>query len=432
MNTISPHLFPFQVEGVHFLESNPYAFLADQPGLGKTPQAISAARNVCGVNNDAYRNICVISPKAAKINWRREFRRWWPGFPANNVHIFHYEQLIEVNDRSNEFNRKTWDIMIADEAHRLKTPGAKRTKAVYHKAIRNRQQNPDFRMWLLSGTPAKNHAGEMWTHLAALRPDLITDRSGRVMTQEQFEERFCKVGFDEHGNRRIRGSKNRQEFRQLLMDGGFLLRRLKKDVQQYLPDLIFDYYPLPVQSAVPAGTPYLGGLKGQDLLDFLKSNNRTFAEWQHNVAKVKIPMVKEFVENELDVPGEKMILFFHHTALGRELHHLLGAYQPVIVDGKTKVAQEEVDKFQNDPNCRLLIGQIQTCQEALNITAATQVAFAEASWSPSDNFQAACRAHRHGLEGNLVVRFLSLAGTADEIIARVLAQKSAELSEIFD
>jgi SWI/SNF-related matrix-associated actin-dependent regulator 1 of chromatin subfamily A len=252
------------------------------------------------------------------------------------------------------------------------------------------------------------------------------------MTQEQFEERYCKVFFDGAGNRRIRGSKNIKGLRDRIKP--FMLRRMKKDVQGDLPDLIFDDYPLPTDGTVPQGFPLLH-LRGQTTdaaLAYLEKHSAYLATWRNNVAAVKTPLVKEFAETELDTPGEKLIIFYHHTVMGQQLYRDLAQYQPVIVDGKTKDAQTNVDYFQRNPNCRVFLGQISACGEALNITAATQVNFAEASWSPSDNYQAACRAHRIGMGKNLVVRFLSLAGSTDELVQRVLARKAQELSELFD
>jgi hypothetical protein len=81
---------------------------------------------------------------------------------------------------------------------------------------------------------------------------------------------------------------------------------------------------------------------------------------------------------------------------------------------------------------RVFLGQITACGEALNITAANQVLFAEASWSPADNYQAACRAHRIGMGDKLVVRFLSVPKTMDRLIQRALARKTQELSDLFD
>ena len=434
-----PDLFAYQETGKAWLMEQTTAMLADQPGLGKTAQAIAAARDISAGHFNA--KICVICPRSAVKNWHRELKRFWPGHTPDQDLVTTFERVANTQHPANAaFNKLDWDFIIIDEAHRLKTPDAQRTQAVYKRVYQllNRWRGGlkphPTRVWLLTGTPAKNHAGELYTHLAVLRPELIQDRSGRVMSQAQFEEKYCNVGFDKHGHRRIRGSKNITDLRAILDASGFFLRRLKKQVQPDLPPLIFDTYPLNFTGRV-GGAPNLEHLEGwtiEDALNFLQENQSNLAQWQHDVASVKVPLVKEFLETELDTPGEKIICFYHHRILGEELKNLLALYQPVLVDGRTAEPQDQVDEFQNNPNCRLFLGQIQACGEALNITAATQVAFAEYSWSPSDNYQAACRAHRYGLQNTLITRFLYLDNSTDEIVARVVERKTAELAELFD
>lgn len=426
----APDLFEYQVEGRDFLAATPRGMLGDQPGLGKTPQAIRAAAKVFGWGAP---KICVICPKTAMTNWKREWARWWPTF-GGFLMIVNYDRLsIETNER-HTFTKGPWDLIICDEAHRLKSPGAKRTKTVYDHV----GKYDATWVWLLTGTPARNHAGELWTHLTALRPDLIHDRSGRPMAVEQFEDAYCKVQHDAFGARVIRGSKNVKELREKLADGGFILRRMKKDVQSQLPDLIFDEYPLPQRvDATPVNYPDFAGMGIQEgmtfdeIVEVLRRAGTQFSTERRHTGMLKVPSVAAFVDEELEAPG-KIIVFFHHTDVGEALKDRLVLHNPVIVNGKTKDAQAQVDKFQTDPDCRVFLGQITACGEALNITAATQVVFAEASWSPADNYQAACRAHRIGMGDSLVVRFLSAEGTMDEIIQRVLTRKSRELAELFD
>jgi hypothetical protein len=59
------------------------------------------------------------------------------------------------------------------------------------------------------------------------------------------------------------------------------------------------------------------------------------------------------------------------------------------------------------------------------------VIFAQASWSPADNEQAACRAHRIGMQDGLVVRFAYISGTLDEPLMRVCKRKTEELHQLF-
>ena len=432
MNPETPSLYPYQLEGKDFLLRNRVAFLADQPGLGKTAQAITAARDHTDVET---KRVAIICPKSSITNWWRELDRWWPQADRSNILVTNYEQLITQTPDAKVWNLIPFNTIICDEAHRLKTSGSQRSKAVYHRVFSLRKEFPKTRVHLLSGTPAKNHAGEMWTHLAMLRPDLIMDRSKRPMAQEQFEELYCRVGNDEYGRRRIFGSRNVGALRNHLYGGGFMLRRLKRDVQKHLPELTFDEYPLNVNGRMVVGAnnhPKIDGMTYEGASEWLRDNHASMAEWRHECGKLKVQPTKELADVELDTPSEKIIMFFHHTAVGNELFNLLAEYQPVLVNGAVNNPQALVDVFQENPNCRVFLGQLQACSEALNITAATQVWFVEAGWSPSDNYQAACRAHRIGLKHNLIVRFLSLPNTTDQLVQQVLQRKAQELHDLFD
>lgn len=413
-----------------FLGLHQVAMLADQPGVGKTPQAVRAAQLVGVDLMDRMPRICVVTTKASIENWWREFSRWWPNCPRQHMFIINYDRLSYDCRELTTFNTGNWDIIIADEAHKLKSPGAKRTKNFYRTAIR--RVKAGGRVWLLTGTPAKNHPGELFTHLRALRPDLILSRSGKPMSQHQFESRYCDVQETPFG-RRINGARRDRipELRKKL--DSFMLRRLKKDVQEYLPDLVFDVFPLSVDEKVAQRVPDIPGIQDgmteDEILDAIKREHMSTE--RRLLGTVKAPYVADYVESELEAPG-KIIVFAHHRDALDILEKLLGQFKPARIDGRTKDAQAQVDMFQTDPDCRVMLGQISACGEALTMTAARQVAFAEAAWSPSDNYQAACRAHRHGLTHGLTVRFLSIPRTKDDLVQRVLARKAHDLAELFD
>jgi SWI/SNF-related matrix-associated actin-dependent regulator of chromatin subfamily A-like protein 1 len=88
--------------------------------------------------------------------------------------------------------------------------------------------------------------------------------------------------------------------------------------------------------------------------------------------------------------------------------------------------------FQNKPKYRVIICNIQAAGTAITLTAAHQVAFAEVSWVPAENAQAAMRVHRIGQTHPVTVRFFGLAGSSDEQVARVLRRKTRDLTAIFD
>jgi hypothetical protein len=113
-----------------------------------------------------------------------------------------------------------------------------------------------------------------------------------------------------------------------------------------------------------------------------------------------------------------------------------------------------VQTFQNDPKCRVFVGNIKAAGVGLTLTAASHVVFVEAPWSPSDLQQAADRCHRIGQQDNVTIDLLTITGSIDEIILhkiltkmdvidsvikestdmneKLIAAKLRELAELFD
>jgi SWI/SNF-related matrix-associated actin-dependent regulator of chromatin subfamily A-like protein 1 len=89
-------------------------------------------------------------------------------------------------------------------------------------------------------------------------------------------------------------------------------------------------------------------------------------------------------------------------------------------------------KFQSDPKCRVFVGQVVAAGTAITLTAAHQVMFVEADWTPANNQQAAMRCHRIGQTKPVTVRFVGMANSIDERIQRVLKQKTRVLTKLFD
>ena len=70
-------LFPHQRAGVKFLATAKRALLADEPGLGKTAQAIRGLKAIKDSGEDVFPAL-IVCPNTLKKNWEREFKRWWP------------------------------------------------------------------------------------------------------------------------------------------------------------------------------------------------------------------------------------------------------------------------------------------------------------------------------------------------------------------
>lgn len=202
-------LFPHQRAGVDFLVKSRRALLADEPGLGKTAQAIRALKKMFDEGQEVFPAL-IVCPNTLKSNWEREFDRWWPGVNVSvvkgsaiqrkkafeekaDVYIINWESLrthskllsygsialarcedcgghdsrvtlnrCEVHAR--ELNLLDFKAVIADEIHRSKDPKSKQTRALWAAT-----GEADIR-YALTGTPIANDVVDLWPILHWLDP----------------------------------------------------------------------------------------------------------------------------------------------------------------------------------------------------------------------------------------------------------------------
>jgi len=139
-------------------------------------------------------------------------------------------------------------------------------------------------------------------------------------------------------------------------------------------------------------------------------------------ARGKMEGVKEWVENFLE-SGEKLVVFAHH----REIQELIADTFPgsAIIHGDDDVEtrQANVDRFQTDPDCKLIVCSLKAGGVGITLTAASNVAFVEQGWNPADMEQAEDRCHRIGQKSSVNIWNFIAPETIDVEIADLIAAK---------
>ena len=484
-------LLPYQQDGAAWLSQRTQALLADDMGLGKTCQSIVASDMI------GARNILVICKTNAVINWSREFEKFSPmdrpvtmirsgeDRPRHGVTIISYDfvgvprakrAIIKAKlalDDSNakrradiarkiERNRRellaaikaiSWDVVIIDEAHFLKERDADRTRQVYgNETERNGLVHAAARCWRLTGTPAMNNAGEVWTHL----------KSAGVYTQPywDFVFQYC-TGFDGDYGYKITGTKNEAQLRQLLAQ--FMLRRKKEDVMKDLPEIRFStvtversevsldpyFYENWYKIGIPAFQDQLkqaesalqGGLsmvrstplyKTDDALRMIEAASTSTATLRRYIGLAKAPAVLDIIAHELaENAYSKIVIFAMHTQVIQMARERLKKFGVVTLYGGTPAEkrQANIDSFQNNERTRVFVGQVVAAGDSITLTAASEVVFLESAWVPAMNAQAAARCHRIGQTKKVRVRFFVCAETVDEDVMRAVAAKTREIAK---
>jgi SNF2 family DNA or RNA helicase len=443
----------WQVEGAGFLARRTQALLADEPGLGKSCQAIRACDLV------GAENILILVPASVRVNWLREFEKFSlydrqgvaildgkTAPSAKGLTVCSYDLLANAKLRKS-LSARQWDVLILDETHMLKTRSASRTKWVYGRKADGTTglASVSARVWRLSGTPAPNHVDEVWTHL----------RSSGLFSgsYHEFVDKYC-TGFTSDFGFRITGTKNAQHLRTLLQP--FMLRRKKADVMPKLPPITIEthtiepsavdievYFPNVILTGagelhreIEAQNAKLRGMPkdGDAVIDYLRQMSTSAGTLRKYIGLSKVPGYLAKIRPELrERRYDKLIIGAWHSDVIELLHRELREFNPVILYGGTPAEKRQVriDKFKDNKACRVMICQVKV-GIGFNATAAYTVDVLEPSWVPAENKQLIDRCHRIGQDAPVTARFFGCGRSIDEDIAKALALKAKELAKVFE
>lgn len=439
-------LYGYQRTGAEWLARTPRALLADDPGLGKTATAITAATIA-----QAHR-LLVVCPTCVLWNWKREVDKWAPfrrvqvvdkgsvelDEAADTVVVTH-GLLLNASVRR-QLLRERWDAVVLDESHFFRTPAAKRAQHFYGVGPRGASGlggvvDRAERVWCLSATPMPNNASELWTMAAGL---------GKTASSfVGFRERYCRLGYSPYGDRvKVVGNRNVDELREALKP--WVMRRRKADVLRELPAMRFEVVPLRA-STMPTDIALLEGELDAELVARLQDvddveaafeelgNSKSFAAYRRLCGLAKAEAVADLLELELESGTRQVVVMAHHTDVVDALEARLNRFGVSRVTGATPASarRREVDRFQ-DGRTRVFVGNIVAAGTGITLTAAHELVFAEMSYVPGENVQAADRIHRIGQAESCRVRFVSLDGTLDESLVGVLARKTQMIREVLD
>ena len=265
-------LFPHQRAGVEFLATARRALLADEPGLGKTAQAIRALKLLHDKGEDIFPAL-IVCPNTLKKNWKREFEKWWPGIDVQvikgtatqrrtqfehpaNVYVINWESLrthsklapygsialsrcancgghdtrvtptkCEVHQR--ELNTIDFKAVIADEMHRSKDPKSKQSRALWAAS-----GDADIR-FALTGTPIANNVVDMWAILHWISPEEWPSKTKWI-------DRMVNIMLNAFGGMMVLGVKPHMEEEFYSAIHPRMRRMLKQRVLPWLPEVMTD------------------------------------------------------------------------------------------------------------------------------------------------------------------------------------------------
>lgn len=474
---IPADLQPWQKEGVLWLDEKQSGTLAFEQGVGKTPTALAAL--------DAP--ALIIVPASLRENWRREANRWRPDLVVSKIEkasdatpealagtcvIVGYEALSSDTVFTGVMARK-FRTMVVDEAQKLKELRVKHgqhgffatrnSPKVAQNVYRLAQVIP--RKIFLTGTPMVNgRPYELWPLLHMSDPAAWDDqeafwwqycdpREVRVPARTIVDDDGREVHLPSGTTLNVNGHSNLAELRDRV-NGHYLFRRTKAVLS--LPEKRREYRS--VGLSPEAGRQYRAA--AEDFLAWVTRQGGPKAALRAARAEVisrlsalrritaigKAPTVIEAAHAFLGDTGRPLIIMGHHeealTAIETALDHL--GYRVGSITGQVTGRRREkmIDEFQtglpaNKPIERrkfldVLVCSITAAGVGLTLTRAQDMFMAERVWRPFDLVQAEDRIHRYGQKNECVITYFDAAGTIDDKLSSLLAEKEKTAAEVID
>ena len=462
--------YKHQMEGLIYGLEHESFLLGDDQGLGKTKEIIDLA--MCRKQTDGLKHCLIICGiNGNKYNWADEVKihskedSWILGTrftkrppikmiegstkdkleDLNNIpHQFFWITNIEtlrggsfkekqgkrtvirfpIAEKIQELCDKGIIGMIAfDEAHKAKNPDSQQGKALLSIDCKG----PKIPM---SGTFVLNNPLDLYLPLKWA--------GFETHSFYAYKQHYCKMGG--FGGKEIVGYKNLDELRSMVSK--VMLRRVKGDVLDLPPKV----HTIEWVDAYPEQKSLYKDVRDQvrDNIDKVKVHPDPLSEMlrlrqvtgypgilSSTVTKsAKMDRMEELVEDEVAVGG-KAIIFSNWSEMTNVIRHKLKKYNPAYITGEVGSVQrmEEKDRFQNDPNCKVMIGTIGALGTGFTLTAAQLVIFVDEPWNRGIKDQAEDRAHRIGTRGTVRVVTILTRDTVDEGVYN-LVQKKGKMADL--
>jgi superfamily II DNA or RNA helicase len=433
-------LRPYQKEGLAWLRFLERAglggCLADDMGLGKTVQVLAFLEGRRRGGEPIRPSLAVV-PRSLVFNWISEARRFTPG-----LRVLEYlgprRQKSEENFRRFDLVLTTYgtlvrdatflkdcafDCAILDEAQAIKN-----ASSTYARAARLIKASHRL---ALTGTPIENHLGEIRSLFEFLDPGLLGG-------SRKFNELFG----DPEGGAAL------HLISRLLRP--LILRRKKREVEATLPERVdqtvfCDLEPRQRRDYDELRLHYRSRVL-EDLEDprarfrilegLLRLRQAACHPGLLDGSRIEEPGGKLGVLldrlAEIDAEGNKALVFSQFTALLGILRKRLEARRIAFeyLDGRTRDRAARVERFQNDPDCRLFLISLKAGGVGLNLTAAGYVFLLDPWWNPAVEAQAIDRAHRIGQRQTVFAYRLIARGTVEERILELQDRKRRLAEEI--
>ncbi|MFG3298733.1 SNF2-related protein [Micromonospora chersina] len=436
-------LRPYQRRGLAwlaFLQSLGLGgILADDMGLGKTVQLLALLAG----DPPAAGPTLLVCPMSLVGNWQREAAKFAPRL---RVHVHHgaerargeaFAAAVHAADLvlttysvaardAYELAGIDWHRVVVDEAQAIKNASTRQAEALRSLPARHRVA--------VTGTPVENRLADLWSIMQFANPGLL----GPAAT---FKKKFAEP-IERHGDAEVAERLRR-------ITGPFVLRRLKTD-----PSIITDLpekLEMEVLCNLTAEQAALYRAVVDDMMAKIESSDGIErrglvlatmtrlkqvcnhpAQLLHDGSALpgrsgKLERLEEIVDEVL-AAGERALLFTQYAEFGGMLRGHLSARtgrEVLLLHGGVGKAERDamVTRFQSPEGPPLFVLSLKAGGTGLTLTAANHVVHVDRWWNPAVEDQATDRAFRIGQRRRVQVRKFVCAGTVEEKVAAMIADK---------
>jgi SNF2 family DNA or RNA helicase len=421
-------LFPYQIDAVRTLLAREAILLADDTGLGKTIEAIAALR-ILALQRRVQAALFVV-PAGLVRQWRQAFTAWAPELRVStvqgpavdrawqwqspaHVYLVSYDTLREdtAHNSDGPARRRTWDVVVLDEAQRIKNRDADVSRLC--KRLRRR------RAWALTGTPLENNLDDLASILEFVAP-APDDPAPRLFAGPNVVERQRAVQ----------------------------LRRRKSDVLPQLPPKLTSSITLQLdveqrasydraeREGVYALRARGADLRIQNVLELITRLKQLCNVDPVSNRSSKLADLDERLTT-LVAEGHRALVFTQFTDArfgARAIAARLARFRPLLYTGEMTLAQRDdiIRAFKDDASHSVLILSLRAGGVGLNLQNASYVFHFDRWWNPSVERQAEDRTHRLGQTYPVNVYTYTCEQTVEERIETVLRRKRRLFQDVVD
>ncbi len=434
--------------------------LADEPGLGKTAQALLAAQVA-----NAYPLLAIV-PNVVKTNWAREAELWTPGKSVTVIHgdgesVDGFADIVVVNyevlDRHVDWiGDHGFRGMVVDEAHYIKNKKSQRSQHVAEVSERIRRRVSRPLLMALTGTPLINDIEDfraIWQFLGWIEErkpghDLMVALEETGLTPA--DHAFYPAA------------------RSAVVDLG-IVRRRKVDVAADIPARRVADLPVELEGAVGRSISqaerqlaqrlvgrYQAALEhrrtGSDVEGIDHALVRRVAEREvaesadegtgdnvfamvRRIGQAKAELAADYAA-QLARSAGKVVFFAKHLDVMDAAEELFARrdirYTTIRGDQTSKARQHAIDSFVNDPDVAVIVCSLTAAGVGINLQVASNVVLAELSWTNAEQTQAIDRVHRIGQREPVTAWRIIAAQTIDAKIAELIDSKAGLAARALD